>query len=228
MKTVIAIAALALTTSLVAAQTLPVPPLAQTGNLLQNGNFESGSAGVVKSGYRDGVWSAMDSWSQWANTGPVTSEWAQTPSLDGSGAAHLQAQSYDGLYQFVGASTGLYTLSGWFKVTSGSAQLGLSWNGGSNVLYSTPVSAAGNWQYLSLTLNNVSGGSLGAVVYGASSGSDFYADGIWLNAGGSSNSPYSPANGFGVSPVPEPASATALLLGLTVLTFVQRRRNRKI
>lgn len=227
MKTVFAFAALALTSHLVAAQTQPVPALPQAGNLLQNGNFESGS-GSVTSGFRASAWSAVANWSQWANTGPVTSEWAAAPALDGAGAAHLQGQTSDGLFQFVGATTGNYTLSGWFKVSSGSAKLGLSWNGGSNVLYSTPVAAAGSWQYLSLTLDNVSGGSLGAVVYGASSGSDFYADGLWLNAGSSSTSPYSPANGFGVSPVPEPASAATLLVGLSALAFVARRRSRKL
>lgn len=227
MKNVIAIAAIGLTTSFAAAQTLPVPAVPQTGNLLQNGNFESGS-GSITSGYQDAVFSALEHWGQWANTGPVTSEWSGGSALDGSHAAHMQTQSYDGLVQFFSGDAGSYTLAGWFKVTSGSARLGLAWNGGNDVLYSAPISAAADWQYLSITLNSPSADKFAAVVYGATNGSDFYADGLWLNAGSTSNSPYSPDSGFSPSPVPEPAIASTFMLGLAALALMTRRRSRKV
>jgi hypothetical protein len=80
---------LAASLSVSAAHALPV--VSQVGNLVNNGNFESGALTGVVSGYAQSFASALTDWSQWGNTSntTVTTSWASSPLIEGDHVAHI-------------------------------------------------------------------------------------------------------------------------------------------
>ncbi len=195
----------------------PLPPSApvigQAGNLLVNGNFESGQTTPVNSAIGVSTASALSSWNQYANSPQgTTSSWVTSPLIEGQHTAGLQGGLNNGLFQYAFHPTDVYTLSGWFFTVAGSAQLGLAWNDGSNSAFSAPTSLIGQWEYLSLTLA-LPGSTSGALVYGAANGNNqWYVEGLWLNSGATNNSPFAPTAGFNPNAVPDSGPTFALLL----------------
>lgn len=203
-----------------------LPVVDQTGNLAINGNFESGGTSPVVSGYAQSVGSALSAWNQWANTGPVTTVRADAPLMEGEHVAHITGNENDGLYQYSYGFNGTYTLSAWVFVVTGSAHLILAGNSGSQTSLGSASSQTGQWEYLTLTAS-MNGSLGGPVLYAASNNSDFYIDGVWFNAGGSSTSPFDPGTGFNPNPVPEPETHALMLAGLSLIGLAVRLRARR-
>lgn len=199
-----------------------LPVVDQTGNLIANGNFEAGNETPVTSGYATAAASPLAGWNQWANSGPVTTAWADAPLIEGNHLARVTGNSNDGLYQYSYGYNGTYTLSAWVYVVTGSAHLILAGNSGSLTSIGSASSQTGQWEYL--TLSASMNGSLGGpVLYAAADNSEFYIDGVWFNAGAASTSPFDPATGFNPNPVPEPETYALMLAGLALVGFAARR-----
>jgi hypothetical protein len=204
---------LAASVSVSAAHALPV--VSQVGNLVNNGNFESGSLTGVESGYAQSFASALTDWYQWGNTSntTVTTSWTSSPLIEGDHVAHITGNLNDGLYQYRYWNPGNYTLSAWVYAVTGSAHLILAGNSGSATILGSASTQTGQWQYLTVTA--YMNGSLGGpVLYGASNEANFYIDGVWMNAGTDSTSPFAPAICFNPNPVPKPETWAMLLVGL--------------
>ena len=106
----------------------------------------------------------------------------------------------DGLYQYFGLGNGSYTVSGWVKVLSGSVYLGMGWNSGSSAAFGAAQGPSSDWVYLEETITGINASLGGALVYAASAGSEFYVEGLWLNAGEQSSSSMDPSTGEPVLP----------------------------
>lgn len=201
--------------------------MASHAALVNNEGFECGSTSSTTSGVGTGTASSLCNWYQWANSGPVvTTAQSMTNVVEGSASAHITGGAYDGLYQYGGFTPGFYTASAWFFVNSGSAEIGLFYNGGTNGAFSAPTTTTGQWEYVTTT-NNLLSGNMGPVIYGGEAQSDFYVDAFWLNPGESSTSPYAPSTGFNpnqVAAVPEPGTFGLMGLGLLAIGFRLRRR----
>lgn len=119
-----------------------------------------------------------------------------------------------------------YTLSAWFWIQSGSGHLGLCFDGGAEGTFGNATTGTGVWEYLTVT-NFLASGAGGGVVYTASNGSDIYVDGLWMNIGTVSTSPWDPGTGFNpnAAAVPEPATTALMALGLACLVLVRRPGN---
>ncbi len=176
----------------------------QTGNLIDNGNFETGSIAPWR-----------------VNDGPKVST-STNHAIDGSFSAFIDTTTgvhtpnpiepwVVGLWQYPGFTSqseflpdGTYTVSAWFYAVVGQAHIGLAYQAGSSQHYSTPTSSKNQWQYRELTADLTNAG--GPVLYGLSNEEKFYVDGVWVNAGRTNLSPYSPANGFLIpTAIPEPS-----------------------
>ena len=205
-----------------AAPARALPTLSQAGNLLANGNFEAGSTSSVNTGYGVDALSALTRWRQWANSSGTVSSWVTSPLIEGLHTAELQGGVNDGLYQYMGLGGGSYTVSGWVKVQSGAVHLGLAWNGGGAAALTASATQSNTWEYLTVTANGVPGSLGGALVYGAASGSHYFAEGLWLNSGTTSTSPFAPGAGFNPSAVPEPGAWAMALGGLALLGWRRR------
>ncbi|MDQ2999979.1 MAG: PEP-CTERM sorting domain-containing protein [Fibrobacterota bacterium] len=159
---------------------------------------------------------------------------------DGNSSAHVSGGVGDGIYQYGAFSPGFYTASAWFWLGSGSASIGLFYNGGSAGGMGPATTTTGQWEYLSHSAELL-GGAMGPTLYGGSAGSDFFVDAFWLNSGTTSTSPFDPTSGFnpnrGVETdypsgeanpeaVPEPGTFALMGLGLLGIAAGMRRRRK--
>ena len=186
-----------------------VPPADQTGNLLVNGNFESGTTSWVTTASFGGSGpSAFTVWSQYVNTLPsVSTEQFTSLVIDGQYSGRIQGGINDGIDQYNNLGAGDYTLSAWVYVLSGSAYIGLAYGPiyDAHGLSSNTDTTLNTWVYLQLT-RNAPDENGGPWIYAASDNSDFLVDCVWLNAGSVNLSPYAPQNGF-----PDPNTQSTIL-----------------
>lgn len=221
MKRLLAIASLA--------SLIVVPSsLALSNSDYMNMGFElgSGNGNSVSSSYRESKPSALTGWSQWANSNTAlgtTTEQSSTYSIDGSHSAHIIGDANNGLFQYINSpATGFHTLSAWVYVVKGSAHIALFENGGSSGNFSTASTSLNTWEFLTVTRNYTTNSAKGPVLYTAENDSEFYIDGVYLNAGQASLSPHDPSV-FNPNGVPD-SGTTALLLGTALLGIAAIRR----
>ncbi|MBN1974214.1 MAG: carbohydrate binding domain-containing protein [Sedimentisphaerales bacterium] len=206
-----------------------LPIIDQTGNLITNGNFEAGTTSWVTT--TQGNQSAFSNFLQWEGSGAVSTQLVTDPLIEGNYTGHIIGSSpngvlfVDGIYQYELKPAGTYTVSAWVYVNTGSAYLGLAWNKG---FAYTPFSSCpktitiGEWEYLEITAAITSSLS-GPYLYAASLNSDFYVEGLWLNEGAVSTSPFAPSAGFDPNAVPESGSMILFSIGLIGLAAFKKK-----
>jgi len=201
------------------------PALDQTGNLILNGNFETGTI------------------SPWRDNDNPTISITGDDTIDGQYSAFIDTTSGHpgdignwvvGLWQYPGLDGGselppnTYTASAWFYPIEGQAYIGMAWHSGNPgySLFSNPTTSLHQWCYLEVT--TLTFGLAGPVLYGLSNLDKFYVDGVWLNQGDINLSPYAPQNGFEPNaPVPEPSTMLLLFTGLIGLAGFRRKQLKK-
>ncbi len=203
----------------------------QTGNLLNNGSFESGSTDPVTG---DNIDSAADNWRQWVNGGTsVTSELITNNEMlstfgeeviDGDKAFRITTNgSSSGGYTFEqyhnpGWNTNTeLTFSAWIYTISGTAGV---WNGSNfpGTFFTTQSTTTGNWEFLSVTVNPtdlVNGLINEPLLYSVGGAADFIVDSAWLNYGATVENPS--------APVPEPSILALMGLGIFGLGLSRRK-----
>jgi hypothetical protein len=141
--------------------------LAVRADLVSNTGFECGSETPTLTGMGSSGASSLCNWYQWANSGPVVTTWQSMSNVvDGNASAHIAGGDHDGLFQYGFFDPGFYTASAWFYVGSGSAEIGLFFNGGSNGTYGSSTTTTGQWEYVSTT-KNLPFGNMGPTIYGS-------------------------------------------------------------
>ena len=198
----------------------------QTGNLLNNGSFESGSLSPI-SGH--GVQSAATNWSQWSNSGgTLTTELITNIEMnslygvdviDGDRAFLINASgAFDGAFTFNFYHNGWntnaeLTLSAWVYTVSG--EMGLYNGSNQDGFIRSNSSTTGSWEFLSV---NIGGGRLNnePLLYTTSGASTFIVDSIWLNYGSTIDNPS--------APVSEPAIIALFALGFIGIGVVRKRK----
>lgn len=211
--------------ALVGVHAFAAPIGSQSGNLLANGSFESGSFNPVVG---HGVASAAANWFQWSNSGSaVTTELITEAEMiamtgegviDGNAAVMFTTQGAgDGGFTFesfghpgwnVQADV---TLSGWVYVLSGTMGLFMGSNSPGHFDYTQSISN-GAWEYISIS--KAGGPTLldrnnEPLLYSIGGPATFIVDALWLNEGLTSNNP--------TQNVPLPAPLPVFLLGLLVI-----------
>lgn len=205
------------------------PLLSQTGNLLNNGSFESGSFDPVTG---HGIASAANNWMQWSNSGngsSLTSELISaaemitgynTDVIDGNAALKFSTGGAgDGGFSFntfhspswdVNAEL---TFSAWVYVVSGEMGLFLGANSPGTFSYTSTLST-GQWEFVSLTR---AGGQTNnePLLYSLNGAAEFIVDSLWLNYGASSTNPH-PLE------VPTPSSGILTGMGFLMLRLLGR------
>ncbi len=196
-----------------------MPFISQAGNLLANGNFEAGSLNPTEGTGS----SAFTSWNQWQQPSNqsanliLSTQQVANPLIEGNYTAHITGNHDDGLFQYNSWAAGTYTLSGWVYVVSGAAHLGVAWNSGHEAAYSLSSTALNQWTFLELTVT-VPSNMNGPLVYAVNNSTEFYAEGLWFNAGSVNNSPFQPYS----FPASEPCSMILFCFGLVGLVGVRR------
>ena len=208
-----------------------LPVVDQTGNLLINGNFEDGTTDWVTTGA--GSQSAFAGFLQWTGSGQTATQLVTDPLIEGDYTGHILGTGtwpliVDGIYQYAIRPAGNYTVSTWIYVESGSAYMALAWDSGFSYtdyfLEDPKTTSTGIWEYLELTafLTNSLGGPC---VYANAIDTDFYVEGLWLNLGTTSTSPFAPSTGFNpnIAPIPEPSTMLLFSSGLIGLVGLRRK-----
>jgi hypothetical protein len=191
----------------------------QAGNLIENGNFETGSTAPWRTNDSPTINISTDR----AVDGRYSAFVDTTPGIQGGiGDWVIGLWQYPGYTNGVQLPDGVYTVSAWFYAVTGQAHIGLAYGGGGFQHYSGPTSTLGQWQYLELTAVKTSLG--GPVLFGLFNQDKFYVDGVWVNAGATNLSPYAPANGFLIpNPIPEPTILALLAIGLAGIALGRPR-----
>jgi hypothetical protein len=205
-----------------------LPVIDQTGNLITNGNFETGTTSWVTT--TRGDQSAFSNFLQWEGSGSVSTQLVTDPLIEGNYTGHVTGSSpdgvlfVDGIYQYEVRPAGTYTVSAWVYANTGSAYLGLAWNSGGSYtsFVSCPKTVANNeWEYLQITAT-ITASLSGPYLYAASLDSDFYVEGLWLNEGDVNTSPFASSAGFDPNTVPEPGSMILFCIGLISLAGIRK------
>lgn len=208
-------------------------PIDQTGNLLDNGSFESGSFDPVTG---HSTQSAADNWRQWINSdrnnGILTTELITNTEMqtdfsvdviDGNSAFRVTTSGRgDGAFTFEsyhnpGWDTGAeLTFSAWVYTISGT--MGLFNGSNQDGFLKTESTTIGSWEFLSV---NIAAGTLNnePLLYSVGDAADFIVDSAWLNYGGTVDNPS--------APVPEPTTMLLFGTGLAGLLGYNRKQFNK-
>ena len=189
------------------------PVLDQTGNLIQNGNFET------------------ESISPWLTEKQPNAIISDEIKVEGQSSVFIDttisgAIESIGLYQYEHRTDGTYTASAWFYPIEGQAHIGIAWRSGMGGYssFSTPTTLLNKWYYLEVTTGDYWGSEGGVLLYSVDNNmGKFYVDAVWLNEGSVNLSPYAPQNGF-VNPNPVPIPSAIWLLGPGLLGLAGFRR----
>ncbi len=202
----------------------------QTGNLLDNGSFESGSLNPV-SGHS--VQSAASSWRQWSNSGGLLTTELITNAemnsaygvdvIDGDRAFQITTSGgWDGAFTFDSYNSGGWdtyaelTLSAWVYTIEGTMGL---FNGSNGQGFSSAQSTThGAWEFLSISMD---AGRLNnePLLYSYGESANFIVDSIWLNYGSDVANPS--------KPVPGPSLVSLFVLGLAGLGVTRGMKKRE-
>lgn len=214
-KVLVAVATIAAATSMAGAA---------SANMLTNPGFEAGNLSS---------WTTYGSW--YPSNNPVdvhSGTWAAVNSYTVTASTTPTATTYSGLYQNVVDTTAggeTFNASVWvstaalngFSEAYLQVQFGNSATGPALATYKTPAITASNQAYTELTLNNMvaPAGTLGMQIQAV-------VEGIGGLTATSNNTGYTRFDDFSLAPVPEPADAPLMALGIAGAALMFRRRRR--
>jgi len=199
----------------------------QTGNLLTNGSFESGTLTPVTG---HAIPSAASSWSQWSNSGGTLTTELITNSqmntlynvdvIDGDKAFLINTSGIsDGAYTFNfyhndWDTNAELTLSAWVYTVSGA--MGIFNGSNADSFTFSRSTTTGSWEFLSVTIE---GGRLNnePLLYALGGASTFIVDSIWLNYGSTVENP-------SIITASEPSILVLFLAGLLAIGVTRKRK----